>query len=60
VGKGGVVRDDERRAEAVREVAESARSLGYSVTGEIRSPVTGAKGNIEFLLHLVPGLNLRP
>lgn len=55
VGKGGIVRDDALREGALAEVAEAARSLGYTVGGSIRSPITGAKGNVEFLLHLTPG-----
>ena len=52
VGKGGIVRDDEDRRQAVAEVAEAARVLGFSVLGETTSPITGGKGNVEFLLHL--------
>jgi 23S rRNA (cytidine1920-2'-O)/16S rRNA (cytidine1409-2'-O)-methyltransferase len=52
VGKGGIVRDEQARAEAVAGVAEGARQLGLEVLGETRSPITGQKGNVEFLLHL--------
>jgi 23S rRNA (cytidine1920-2'-O)/16S rRNA (cytidine1409-2'-O)-methyltransferase len=56
VGKGGIVRDEQARAEAVAAVAEAARGLGLAVLGETTSPITGQKGNVEFLLHLrVPG-----
>jgi len=56
VGKGGIVRDEEARARALREVAETARQLGYEVRGDTVSPITGGKGNIEYLLYLVgPG-----
>ena len=53
VGKGGIVRDEEARARALREVAETARQLGYEVRGDTVSPITGGKGNIEYLLHLL-------
>jgi 23S rRNA (cytidine1920-2'-O)/16S rRNA (cytidine1409-2'-O)-methyltransferase len=52
VGKGGVVRDPALHAEAVRGVAEAARSLGLEVGGVSRSPLRGPKGNREFFLQL--------
>jgi 23S rRNA (cytidine1920-2'-O)/16S rRNA (cytidine1409-2'-O)-methyltransferase len=52
VGKGGIVRDEEARRRAVAEVAAAARAIGFSVLGETTSPITGGKGNVEFLLYL--------
>lgn len=52
VGKGGVVRDSAVRERALRSVAECALKHGFSVAGSVPSPVAGAKGNREFLLHL--------
>jgi len=52
VGKGGIVRDEAARRQAVADVAGAARALGWSVLGETTSPITGGKGNVEFLLHL--------
>ena len=52
VGKGGVVRDETLRREAVREVTSVARELGYAVLGESESRVRGPKGNREVFLHL--------
>lgn len=52
VGKGGIVRDEAARARAVAEVAAAAQALGFAVRGETTSPITGGKGNVEFLLHL--------
>jgi 23S rRNA (cytidine1920-2'-O)/16S rRNA (cytidine1409-2'-O)-methyltransferase len=52
VGKGGIVRDEAERRQAVAEVAEAARAHGFAVLGETASPITGGKGNVEFLLHL--------
>jgi 23S rRNA (cytidine1920-2'-O)/16S rRNA (cytidine1409-2'-O)-methyltransferase len=52
VGKGGIVRDEEQRRQAVADVAAAARELGWTVLGETPSPVLGGKGNVEFLLHL--------
>jgi 23S rRNA (cytidine1920-2'-O)/16S rRNA (cytidine1409-2'-O)-methyltransferase len=52
IGKGGIVRDEADRRQAVADVAEAARALGFAVVGETTSPITGGKGNVEFLLHL--------
>jgi 23S rRNA (cytidine1920-2'-O)/16S rRNA (cytidine1409-2'-O)-methyltransferase len=53
VGKGGLVRDPALRRQALEEVSEEARALGFEVGGTLESPVAGAKkGNVEYLLHL--------
>jgi len=52
VGKGGVVRDDKKRREAVRTVAMAAVETGYVVIGEAESRVFGPKGNREVFLRL--------
>lgn len=54
VGKGGVVREDALRDEAVEGVAEVAVGLGYEVAGRADSRLAGPKGNREIFLHLVP------
>jgi 23S rRNA (cytidine1920-2'-O)/16S rRNA (cytidine1409-2'-O)-methyltransferase len=50
VGKGGIVRDDAKRAAAVEKVVAFARQLGFDVKGVIESPVKGAEGNVEYLV----------
>ncbi len=52
VGKGGIVRDQADRQLALDEVKAAAGNLGYQVLGETTSPITGGKGNVEFLLYL--------
>jgi 23S rRNA (cytidine1920-2'-O)/16S rRNA (cytidine1409-2'-O)-methyltransferase len=52
VGKKGIVRDPEKHAQVLREVIDFAQSIGLCFQGLITSPITGAKGNLEFLLHL--------
>ena len=52
VGRGGIVRDDAKRAGALDAVMASAAEAGLAPGGWIESPVRGAKGNIEFLLHI--------
>jgi 23S rRNA (cytidine1920-2'-O)/16S rRNA (cytidine1409-2'-O)-methyltransferase len=60
VGKGGIVRDEVARARALAETATTAATLGYLVLGDTTSPITGGKGNVEFLLHLRAPLSLAP
>jgi 23S rRNA (cytidine1920-2'-O)/16S rRNA (cytidine1409-2'-O)-methyltransferase len=53
VGKGGVVRDDAARLDALSNVSQFAeRQLGFAVGGSMECPVAGAKGNREWLLWL--------
>jgi 23S rRNA (cytidine1920-2'-O)/16S rRNA (cytidine1409-2'-O)-methyltransferase len=52
VGKGGVVRDDVLRAEAVAGVVARAETLGLSCDQRFESPVPGAEGNVEFFVLL--------
>jgi 23S rRNA (cytidine1920-2'-O)/16S rRNA (cytidine1409-2'-O)-methyltransferase len=52
VGKGGIVRDEAARARALAEVRAAAAALGYEVRGDTVSPITGGKGNVEYLLSL--------
>ena len=56
VGKGGVVRDPQLRAETVAGVAEGARAGGWSVMGFARSGLPGPSGNQETFAWLAePG-----
>jgi 23S rRNA (cytidine1920-2'-O)/16S rRNA (cytidine1409-2'-O)-methyltransferase len=50
VGKGGIVRDTELQQAACRRVDDAARQLGFE-TSLMESPILGAEGNREFLLH---------
>ena len=49
VGKGGIVREPEKRARVVEEVNRSAEQFGLLARKVIESPVQGADGNVEFL-----------
>jgi 23S rRNA (cytidine1920-2'-O)/16S rRNA (cytidine1409-2'-O)-methyltransferase len=48
----GVVRDAAKRLAAVEKIKRFAAASSLVVLGEIESPLTGPKGNREFLLHL--------
>jgi 23S rRNA (cytidine1920-2'-O)/16S rRNA (cytidine1409-2'-O)-methyltransferase len=53
VGKGGIVRDETARTEAVERVRLFVREQGFEVKGVIPSPITGQDGNVEYLLYAV-------
>ena len=55
IGKGGIVRDEAARQDALAGVLEVASELGMSCLGTIESPITGAEGNVEFLAGFVLG-----
>ncbi|SDE21446.1 TlyA family RNA methyltransferase [Nocardioides lianchengensis] len=55
VGKGGVVRDPELRAEAVTGVADAAARRGWGARAVTVSPLPGPSGNVEFFLWLRQG-----
>jgi 23S rRNA (cytidine1920-2'-O)/16S rRNA (cytidine1409-2'-O)-methyltransferase len=48
----GVIRDPEIHKRILTEMIEFAEIEGFHVIGMIRSPLTGPKGNVEFLIHL--------
>jgi 23S rRNA (cytidine1920-2'-O)/16S rRNA (cytidine1409-2'-O)-methyltransferase len=52
VGKGGIVRDEAVHARVIEEVTAAALALGLSRAGLTESPITGAEGNREYLMHL--------
>jgi 23S rRNA (cytidine1920-2'-O)/16S rRNA (cytidine1409-2'-O)-methyltransferase len=52
VGKGGIVRDDADRQDAVDAVRRRAVELGFQALAQLPSPVSGQKGNREIFLHL--------
>ena len=52
VGKGGLVTDPAVHARVVEAVTAAAAEVGLTRAGLIDSPITGAHGNTEFLMHL--------
>lgn len=52
VGKGGLVTDPAVHDRVVEEVTTAAAEVGLKRAGLIESPITGAHGNKEFLMHL--------
>ena len=52
VGRGGIVTDPAKHRRVLAEVIGSAEAAGFAALGLIRSPILGAEGNREFLVHL--------
>ncbi len=52
VGKGGIVRDSQQQEVVIDRICSLAIDLGCTVHGVVESPVLGAKGNREFLIHM--------
>lgn len=52
VGRGGLVKDPEVHGRVVAEVTGAAAEVGLTRVALIDSPITGAHGNTEFLMHL--------
>jgi 23S rRNA (cytidine1920-2'-O)/16S rRNA (cytidine1409-2'-O)-methyltransferase len=48
----GVIHDPAVHARVLAEVTAAAAGVGLTAAGSIPSPITGQKGNVEFLLHL--------
>ena len=48
----GIVRDEAIHARVVDEIRDAAAAVGLTPAGLTPSPITGQKGNVEFLLHL--------
>lgn len=53
VPRGGVVRDPDVWADAMRSVGDAYRARGCALVGAVASPLTGPKGNREFFLHML-------
>lgn len=48
----GIIRDPAVHARVLSEVSAAAREVGLTPMASTPSPITGAKGNVEFLLYL--------
>jgi 23S rRNA (cytidine1920-2'-O)/16S rRNA (cytidine1409-2'-O)-methyltransferase len=52
VGRGGLVEDPDVQARVVGAISAAAAEVGLTTVAMTPSPITGATGNREFLLHL--------
>ena len=49
----GVIKSEQKRLEIVDSIKEFVQKLGFEILGITESPITGAKGNVEFLIYVV-------
>lgn len=56
VGKNGVVKDSAVHLDVIEQVIQMVNRENLQVVGLSYSPITGAEGNIEFLLYVKDGL----
>jgi 23S rRNA (cytidine1920-2'-O)/16S rRNA (cytidine1409-2'-O)-methyltransferase len=59
VGRGGIVTDPAKHRSVLTEIRDAALGIGFDPVGLIESPIRGAEGNREFLIHLRKGLGNR-
>ena len=52
VGKGGIVTDPAKHRRVLNEISDGAGANGYLPIDLVESPLLGAEGNREFLIHL--------
>jgi 23S rRNA (cytidine1920-2'-O)/16S rRNA (cytidine1409-2'-O)-methyltransferase len=55
VGKGGLVKDPAVHRQVLQDLLAWAQANGLGPAGLMRSPITGATGNVEFLAWMRPG-----
>ena len=51
IGKGGIVKSEKARNEAVKSVISFAKAIGFKFIDKITSPIEGGDGNTEYLAH---------
>lgn len=51
VGKGGIVKDPIVHQEVLEKISKGVENFGFCRRGWIESPLKGAEGNTEFLVH---------
>jgi 23S rRNA (cytidine1920-2'-O)/16S rRNA (cytidine1409-2'-O)-methyltransferase len=52
VGKGGVVRNPEIREQVIQDIEQFFTDRGYLINFVVPSPISGPKGNIEYMISL--------
>jgi 23S rRNA (cytidine1920-2'-O)/16S rRNA (cytidine1409-2'-O)-methyltransferase len=57
VGRGGIVTDPAKHRRVLTEIKDAALGIGFRPVGLIESPILGAEGNREFLMHLKPAFD---
>jgi 23S rRNA (cytidine1920-2'-O)/16S rRNA (cytidine1409-2'-O)-methyltransferase len=60
VERGGLVTDPAVHERVITEVTTAAATVGLQRVAVLASPITGAQGNREFLMHLIPARREAP
>ncbi|MBO7667663.1 MAG: TlyA family RNA methyltransferase, partial [Firmicutes bacterium] len=55
VGKGGIVRDPDVHRRVIKKTLDAFNDMGLATAGLDHSPITGADGNIEYLIYGIKG-----
>lgn len=50
VGKGGIVRDENKHEEVVQKITNHLEGINFNIKGVIASPILGTQGNKEFMI----------
>lgn len=53
IGKGGIVKSEALRIEALERVISFSRNVGFEYVAHIVSPILGGDGNTEYLVHFI-------
>lgn len=51
VGKGGIVKEEDKRLKVVESICDFMRGCALSIKGTMQSPIKGQKGNIEYFVY---------
>jgi 23S rRNA (cytidine1920-2'-O)/16S rRNA (cytidine1409-2'-O)-methyltransferase len=54
----GIIKDPAKHLKVLLELTDFVKQIGWVVAGAIPSPITGQKGNREFLIHVVRDKNV--
>lgn len=57
VGKGGIIKNQNVIDDVIKEISSFLNGLSLKVQGVIPSPIKGAKGNQEYLIHVLKGVS---
>ena len=52
VEKKGIIKDTAKHKKVLLEISGFAKELGWNIKGIAKSPISGAKGNVEFFIYL--------
>lgn len=58
IGKGGIVKDEKVRRNAIDKVTAFALSQGFRQISVIKSPIEGGDGNVEYLAYFRKGIEV--